>query len=244
MDHQGRCLDFLNQIDLVYGRSCLGRWESFVDLLYGFSAYRARQVMYQPGHSIDIFPMMYEGWAYRYSVTRAGRRQILSFLLPPQPVSPAFLHGDRTDHWVEALTDVTTMNFEREGYSNLVARDPAISRMAHAIATAEELATERRLVSVGQMTAVERVAGLIVELHSRLARRLRVRGVAFDFPLEAEHVGDALGLAATDVRRAFRMLEAETVVLRQERSLSIVDGARLAEIAGVGEIDRHSPFVA
>ncbi len=66
---------------------------------------------------------------------------------------------------------------------------------------------EEQLLSLGQRTAVERVAALILDLYGRAEARDMVRGDGMPFPLTQQHIADALGNSLVHANRTLKRLQ-------------------------------------
>lgn len=169
---------------------------------------------------------LYAGWAFTWTATPDGRRQIMDFHLPGDLVERS---EDGAE--VEALTDASFCIMSRERLCEFMNRDAAL-----AVSYAEGLTRDRarlreRLTSLGRRDAVGRVAHLLLELHGRVQRRGGdARGAPI--PLKQAHIADALGLSVEHANRALAVLRKDAVATFAKGRLDIHDRAALEEIAG------------
>jgi CRP/FNR family transcriptional regulator len=170
---------------------------------------------------------LYAGWAFSWTATPEGRRQILDFHLPGDLIERA---EDGAE--VEALTDASFCILSRDRLCEFMGREPGLA-MAYADNLNRDRARLReRLTSLGRRDAAGRVAHLLLELHGRLTRRggADARGAAL--PLKQAHLADALGLSVEHVNRALASLRRDGVASLQKGRLDILDRAALEEVAG------------
>jgi CRP/FNR family transcriptional regulator len=87
------------------------------------------------------------------------------------------------------------------------------------IAAHEELIVDENLVSVGQRTAMQRIAMLLVHLYKRAASvGLKDETGAVPLPLTQQHMADALGLSLVHTNKTLRrLLRTEICDLRDGR---------------------------
>lgn len=141
------------------------------------------------------------GWACEMRALPDGRRQILGFALPGDPLQTAPPRAGGGFVAI-ALTDVACVEaqrlaeLDRPGLQAALdaARGQAVARRYDAI------------LRLGRMSALERVADLLWELHERLDRIGLVQGGEFALPITQEHLADALGLSAVHVNRSLGTL--------------------------------------
>lgn len=173
---------------------------------------------------------LYAGWAFSWTATPDGRRQILDFHLPGDLIE-APEDGDS----VEALTDASFCVLSRDRLCAFMAHEPAVA-MSYAEGLARDRARMReRVTSLGRRDAAGRVAHLLLELHGRLARRGGgdPRGAAL--PLKQAHLADTLGLSVEHVNRALAALRRDGVASLQKGRFEILNRAALEELAGWAE---------
>jgi len=192
----------------------------------------ARRTLYREGEPVTEFAQLLEGWAFRFKLLPDGRRQILSIVLPGEPIALHTLWTDDLSFSVQSLTGLELRLFDRRALIDQMRSDGSLAfRLGEAVAR-ELMLSESRLISLGQRTALERVARLILYLHARLKQRDLVEGETFPFPLRQQHIADALGMTPVHVSRVFSELRGAQLVDRVGASLAILDYARLVEVAG------------
>jgi len=164
------------------------------------TARRGEQILGRNRVCGEVF-VLCEGWAFHFVRLPDGRRQILNFLLPGDLVSPMLVIRERLEFSIEALTDVQLNGFRRTDLQNEL---PTNARLTHALyeAFGEELSVATALVAVlGQCSAEERIAYLILHLTRRIAARSVIQNERYRFPLRQHHIADSLGLTSVHVSR-------------------------------------------
>jgi CRP-like cAMP-binding protein len=170
---------------------------------------------------------LYAGWAFSWTATPDGRRQVLDFHLPGDLV-------ERTEDGaeVEALTDASFCILARDRLCDIMGRDAGV-----ALAYAEGLSRDRarlreRLTSLGRRDAVGRVAHLLLEVHGRIQRRGGGDARGGPVPLKQAHIADALGLSVEHANRALAVLRKDNLATLAKGRLDILDRRGLEEVAG------------
>ncbi len=183
----------------------------------------------RPSQSVCVIG---EGLACRYKLLADGRRQILGFLIPGDLCDHHFTACNIPDHSVALLTPSFVVRISLDRLARLKAHCPRLSHALMVAGLVDHAIAREWLVSIGQRSAIEKIAHLFCELRERYAA---IDGVArdgsFAFPVNQVALGDSIGLSPVHVNRTLmRLREMGLIVLRQRR-LIITDVARLAAIA-------------
>ena len=110
-------------------------------------------------------------------------------------------------HGVEALTECTLCVFPGEQLWNLFRSDPRLGYDVTWLAARSEGQVDDNLLTTGRRTAAERVAVLLVQLYRRLERLgLADADASVPFPINQQHMADALGLSLVHTNRTLRHL--------------------------------------
>ena len=175
---------------------------------------------------------LYAGWAFRFKTLQDGRRQILNFLLPGDFIGLQAEFADAATHGVEALTDVQLCVFPQTGLWNLFHAHPKLGYDITWLCASEEQLVDENLVNVGQRSATERIATLLVHLARRAERvGLTERDGSFAFPLTQQHIADALGLSLVHTNKTLRKLARLGLHELRDGRLRIVKADALAQLA-------------
>ena len=150
---------------------------------------------------------LYSGWAFRYKSLPDGRRQILNFVLPGDLIGLQQEFGDTAAHGVEAVTECTLCVFPGDRLWDLFRGDPRLGYDVTWLAARAEGQVDDNLLTTGRRNASERVAVLLVQLYRRLERLgLADADASVPFPLNQQHIADALGLSLVHTNRTLRQL--------------------------------------
>ncbi len=180
---------------------------------------------------------LYAGWAFSWTATPDGRRQVLDFHLPGDLV-------ERTEDGaeVEALTDASFCILSRDRLCDFMARETSLA-LSYADGLSRDRARLReRLTSLGRRDAVGRVAHLLIELHGRLLRRGGGDAKGAAVPLKQAHIADALGLSVEHANRALAVLRKDGLASLQKGRLDILDREGLEEVAGWAPLPAPQPL--
>jgi CRP-like cAMP-binding protein len=155
---------------------------------------RGTEIVHQGQIDAELFTL-FSGWAFRHKTLPDGRRQILNFLLPGDILGLQASLLDSSDHSIEALTDVELCVFSRRKIWKLFEHMPQLAFELSWLGAREENLVDEALTSVGQRTARERMAALVLSLYRRCDHLDMVSDGGFAFPLTRQHLADALGLS-------------------------------------------------
>lgn len=162
-----------------------------------------------PGQEDAELYTLFSGWAFRYKLLADGRRQILNFLLPGDLIGLQASLLDAAEYGVEALTEVELCVFPRKRLWDLFVRMPRLAYEVAWLGSREESMLDDHLMSIGQRSASERMAALLISLHARAhALGLVIEG-SFQFPLTQQQLADALGLSLVHTSKTWSRLRRE-----------------------------------
>lgn len=150
---------------------------------------------------------LYAGWAFRYKTLSDGRRQILNFLLPGDFIGLQQEFADGPSHGVEALTDATLCVFPRDRLWDLFRQFPSLGYDVTWLSAREEGMVDENLLTTGRRNATERVAVLLMHLYRRVQRLGLEEDGSIAFPVNQQHIADALGLSLVHTNKTLRALQ-------------------------------------
>ena len=127
-----------------------------------------REVLLDAERAPDNINVVCDGWAFRFRRIRDGRRHILYFLLPGDVVYPL---AGAPGFAIQALTDMRYCKFVHPEIKVRLREDPMLFDAWVADAVAERMRLAATSVALGQFSASERIAQLVVQLRDRLEAR-------------------------------------------------------------------------
>jgi CRP-like cAMP-binding protein len=170
------------------------------------------------------------GWACRQRELADGRRQILAFLLPGDPVG--LCRRPRVElSTVVALTPLEVLDAQPIRDAIETGETPGLAEAADRI---DEGETERMIdhvVRLGRQTAYERTAHLLLELLGRLEVVGLARNRRFPLPINQAVLADALGLSMVHVNRILQQLRRDQLIELRSGVVAILDLELLSAVA-------------
>lgn len=178
--------------------------------------------------------MILSGWCARVRSMPDGRRQIVHLMLPGDAVNVGGASWAGQSLPVIALTPVIAA--DAEPLRAAIARDaPEHAGLARACARAswcEQVYCLNAIVRLGQQTAYERLAHLMLELHARLDAVGLVSGGRFQLPVTQDVIAHALGLSLVHLSRTLRQMRKEVSIVLRGGQIELLKPDLLAQAAG------------
>lgn len=157
-----------------------------------------------------------------------GRRQIIEFAYPGDYIGLGTLREHIFDAQATCAAKVRCLSaaaLEQEA-----ARDAGLALRLYKAVSAELAAARSLLVSVGQQSAMERLAGFLLSLSARASDG---EENVVKLPMRRSDIADLLGLTIETVSRTITKLRTMHVIdVVRGTEVHILDSDRLAELAG------------
>ena len=189
--------------------------------------FRMHQFLARENGKPEALFYIHEGWACRYRLLSDGRRQITALYLPGDYCDPQWVLGGVSSQPVVAITNVRALR--------LPCRIPSRADFdgQHAFWKALAGMIERQtnwLVSLGRMTALERIAHLLLELFDRMRQAGLAYGQQCAMPLTQIEIADMTGLTPVHVNRTLQSLRARELIELQSKWLRIPELSALRDV--------------
>ena len=191
----------------------------------------AHQFVVRSGVELQHSILLLDGWLARSKDMPSGERQVLEIHLPGDF---ADLHGftlKRLDHDVMSLTECVIGLVPHDRLMALTAEHPHLTRV-YWLSTNMDAAIAREMaLSLGQRSAISRMAHLFCELHTRLGIVGKNFDHSFEFPLTQRELAECLGLTVVHVNRTLQELLRRQIIEAEKRHITILDKVALEAIA-------------
>lgn len=183
------------------------------------------------GEELNSSLLLIDGWLARSKDLAGGERQVTELHVAGDF---ADLHGftlKRLDHDVTTLSDCRIAVVPHERIRELTERFPRLGRI-YWFSTNMDAAIQRELaLSLGQRSAISRMAHLFCELYVRLDVVGRTRESGYEFPLTQRELSECLGLTVVHANRTLQELRRRGLVELENRQLRIRDRRGLEGLA-------------
>lgn len=206
----------------------------FVDRTYEPSSYLTRE-----GVVATRCALILDGFAFRQKLGIDGGRQIVSFHVPGDFVDLENSLLNMADHNVQMLTRCRVAEIPVQDIIALIDTNPRVARALWVDTLIDASIYREWIMNVGRRPAKLRLAHLYCEL----AKRLKLAGLGdengYQMPMTQEQLADATGLTPVHVNRSLKALEADGLIRREGRLISIPDWQRLREACDFNELYLH-----
>lgn len=203
------------------------------DLLAGLGVRRvqanAGAVLSRPGLASPQF--LLSGWAAYHAELPDGRRPILRLLVPGDTFGE-FPHLTRPAYELVALTQVTTTDAAPAFQEASSGAAPGLARAFALSARQHDAQMAAAVVRLSALTALERLADLMLELAERLAAAGLSDGRIFPMPVKQETLSATLGLSIVHTNRTLQQLRRTGLIELRSGVAVLLQSEELARIAG------------
>jgi CRP-like cAMP-binding protein len=194
----------------------------------------ADQMVIRAGEELSSSLMLIDGWMARSKDLAGGERQVTQLHVAGDF---ADLHGFTLKHLdddITTLSDCRIATVPHERIREITEEYPRLGRIFW-FSTNMDAAIQRELVlSLGQRSAISRMAHLFCELYVRLDVVGRTTADGYEFPLTQRELSECLGLTVVHANRTLQELRRRGLVELENRMLAIRDRRGLE---GVAEFD-------
>lgn len=181
----------------------------------------------------DYMYRLVSGWACRSRVIPGGRDQIILVFLPGDLFAMKSLFLQRHVDDIIALSDVVLERIHYQEIRKLVANDSDIAQRCMWQIVEEERRLHSWVCCLGQGSAEERLALLLIDFRGRLALSGAISSDAleYDIPLNQTQIADHLGITPVHVNRVLRNFRERRVLILKDGRVTILDLTALAKRA-------------
>lgn len=182
--------------------------------------------------SIENLFVVKDGWLASYMILEDGRRQILEIHYPGDIVGLADLPFWHATSHLKAITDCVLCPFPKSEVDVIFRRSPRLTALLFTLAMIDKAVNTDRLRVLGRMSARERVAHILLEVHSRLQLGQPELGFTFRLPLSQFDIADALGLTNVSVSNSLQQLQKDSLIERSNGFITLNECESLSKMSG------------
>jgi CRP-like cAMP-binding protein len=194
----------------------------------------ADEIFVRSGEELNSSTLLLSGWMARSKDLPSGERQVTELHVAGDFVD---LHGftlKRLDHDVMTLSECVVAVIPHERLLELTGQFPHLARVYWFCTNVDASIHRECALSLGQRSAISRMANLFCELFMRLRVVGRTTGNGYEFPLTQRELSECLGLTVVHANRTLQELRRRGLVEFENRFVNIIDRRGLE---GVAEFD-------
>lgn len=194
----------------------------------------ADEIFVRSGQDLTSSTLLLNGWMARSKDLPSGERQVTELHVVGDFVD---LHGltlKRLDHDVLTLSECVVGVVPHERLLDITAQFPHLGRVYWFCTNVDAAIHREWALSLGQRSAIARMANLFCELFMRLRVVGRTTGHGYEFPLTQRELSECLGLTVVHANRTLQELRRRGLVEFENRFVNILDPRGLE---GVAEFD-------
>lgn len=192
---------------------------------------RADEVLVHAGEELDASILLLDGWMARSKDLQNGDRQFTELHVAGDFVD---LHGytlKRLDHDIITLTQCSIFSVPHARLKEMFERYPRLARVYWFITNIDAAVHREAALSLGQRSAISRMAHLFCELSVRLEIIGKSHQSGYELPLTQRELAEALGLTVVHANRTLQELRRRGLLEFENRQLTIRDRRGLEGIA-------------
>jgi CRP/FNR family transcriptional regulator, anaerobic regulatory protein len=195
--------------------------------------YRGGHVLIQANTDHPFVYRILSGWACRTRSLSDGRDQCILIFLPGDLFAIKSMFITKHPDSVVVLSPSAIESIDYRVLHRQYREDPDVANRCIWQVVEEERRLHNWVVGLGQGSAEERLAMLLLDFHGRLglSRTIEPGALAYKMPLTQVQLADHLGLTAIHVNRVLKGFRENGIVVVRDGQVSILDLARLTAIA-------------
>ncbi len=191
----------------------------------------AHEMLVRAGEPLNHSILLLDGWLARSKDLPSGERQILELHLPGDFADLHSFTLKRLDHDIVSITESIVGMVPHERLTEVTERHPHLTRVYWLSTNLDAAIAREMALSLGQRSAISRMAHLFCEIHLRLQIVGKASDDTFDFPLTQRELSECLGLTVVHVNRTLQELRRRQVIEAENRHIKILDRRALEAIA-------------
>jgi CRP/FNR family transcriptional regulator len=190
---------------------------------------KSGEYVYHTGDKFHSLFAIKAGAVKTYGLTTDGREQITGFHMAGELVGMDAIGTEAYACNAVALDHTELCELPFEHLESIGQQMPRLQHELSCLMSREIRDESRMLITIGRMTAEQRVACFLLNIY----HRMRLRGGEIDsvqLPMSREDIGNYLGLTLETVSRRLGDLQGQGVIELHKRQVKYLDMARLGQL--------------
>ena len=190
------------------------------------------EIVVRAGEPLNVSMMLLSGWMARVKDLPSGERQVTELHVAGDFTDIHSFTLKCLDHDVMTMSDCSVAMVPHDRIRAMTEKHPRLGRIYWFFTNLDAAIQREWALSLGQRSAMSRMAHLFCELHERLSVVGHTNGNGgYDFPLTQRELSECLGLTVVHANRTIQELRRRGLVELENRYLSILDRKGLNGVA-------------
>jgi len=196
-------------------------------------AYSGAHLLIEANTDHPFVYRLLRGWAGRIRSLPDGRDQCILIFLPGDLFAVKSMFVEKHPDSVRILSPATVEKIHYKELLKTYREDPDVANRCIWQVIEEERRLHNWVVGLGQGSAEERVAMLMLDFHGRLALSgtIQPQQTTFPMPLTQVQLADHLGITAIHLNRVLRIFRENGILAVRDGEVSVTDLKSLAQVA-------------
>ncbi len=173
------------------------------------------------GEHLTSSMMLLDGWMARCKDLQSGERQVTELHIAGDFADLHSYTLKCLEHDVVTMSECTVAVVPHDRLQDIFDRHPRLERIYWFVTNVDAAIHREWALSLGQRSAISRMAQLFCELHARLKIVGRTSGESYGFPLTQRELSECLGLTVVHANRTLQELRRRGLVELENRRLTI-----------------------
>jgi len=200
------------------------------DLHAKTAVYSAGTIIQRENGPIELTRFIVSGWAIKFQTSPAGRRQILSFLIPGDSIGLYGALFQNSESGLEVIAEIMVAEIPSVELMSIFKRSPRLGAALCWIGGQDERFLHHQILRLGALRATPRLAHILIELHLRLLRVGIPPAEASIIPINQKLIGEALGITHVHANRCCRELVKMGLIETTSRRVKLLDPSELKRL--------------
>jgi CRP-like cAMP-binding protein len=201
------------------------------DLVSEIRKCRSDEIVVRASEPLHVSMLLLDGWMARVKDLPSGERQVTELHIAGDFTD---IHGFTMkclDHDVMTMSDCSIAIIPHDRIRAMTEKYPRLARIYWLFTNMDAAIQREWALSLGQRSAISRMAHLFCEMYERLHVVGFANGEAYDFPLTQRELSECLGLTVVHANRTIQELRRRGLIDLENRSLTIRDRKALDAVA-------------
>ena len=200
---------------------------AILGLPFSLRKVQASQYLVWDGEKPQNTCLLVSGFACRHKIAAGGGRQIVSIHTRGDIVDLQNSLLGTADHNVQMLTAGEIAVIPVEAMRELAYKHPSVGMAMWYETLVEGSIFREWVLNIGRRDARTRIAHLLCELALRMENAGLGEHINYELPITQEQLADSVALTSVHVNRTLMKLEADGLLTRARRTVTVVDWKKL-----------------